>query len=159
MTQKIGGTGLTCIEAEAAMALVTEAVEDQVEVMGFDTSFRSIPISSRQRLEDAAKTVYGNGSFGGTDCSLPMIYAGQNNLEIDAFVVFTDSETWAGRQHPAQALKAYRKTSGIDARLAVVAMTANRFTIADPKDSGMLDMVGFDTSTPNILSEFISGRI
>jgi 60 kDa SS-A/Ro ribonucleoprotein len=33
-------------------------------------------------------------------------------------------------------------------------MVANRFTIADPTDAGMLDIVGFDTSTPEVISGF-----
>lgn len=37
---------------------------------------------------------------------------------------------------------------GIDAKLIVVSMTATEFTLADPNDAGMLDMVGFDTAAP-----------
>ena len=33
-------------------------------------------------------------------------------------------------------------------------MTSTGFSIADPKDIGMLDVVGFDTSAPQIISEF-----
>jgi len=43
---------------------------------------------------------------------------------------------------------------GIAAKLVVVAMTANDFTIADPDDAGMLDIVGFDPSTPQLIAEF-----
>jgi 60 kDa SS-A/Ro ribonucleoprotein len=38
-------------------------------------------------------------------------------------------------------------------------MTATEFTIADPEDSGMLDMVGFDASAPEILRDFLVGRV
>ena len=43
--------------------------------------------------------------YGGTDCALPMLYALERGLEVDAFVIYTDSETWAGAIHPAQALR------------------------------------------------------
>jgi 60 kDa SS-A/Ro ribonucleoprotein len=33
-------------------------------------------------------------------------------------------------------------------------MLANPFSIADPNDAGMLDVVGFDTATPQIIAEF-----
>ena len=56
--------------------------------------------------------------------------------EIDTFVIYTDSETWAGDIHPAQALADYRRASGIDARLVVVGMVSNGFSIADPNDPG-----------------------
>lgn len=177
MTMSMGDTNLMCLEAAAAMALVTQNVEDRVEVVGFTSghsgSWNSpssrrysgyrdgltpLNISSRQRLDDVVKYMQGL-SFGGTDCALPMLYAKDLNREVDTFVIYTDSETWAGGVHPAKALKDYRKASGIDAKLIVVGMVSNGFTIADPKDPGMLDVVGFDTATPNIISEFSSGRI
>ena len=92
--------------------------------------------------------------FGATDCALPMLFALDREREIDTFVVYTDSETWAGSIHPAQALADYRRASGIDARLVVVGMVANGFSIADPNDPGMLDVVGFDTATPQLVSDF-----
>ncbi len=48
---------------------------------------------------------------------------------------------------------------GIDARLVVVGMVSNGFTIADPNDGGMLDVVGFDTSTPPLVSDFARGAL
>lgn len=48
---------------------------------------------------------------------------------------------------------------GIDAKLIVVGMASNGFSIADPQDAGMLDIVGFDSAAPNIMSEFAKGNI
>ena len=84
-----------------------------------------------------------------------MLYAIENDLKFDAFVVYTDSETWAGKIHPVEALRDYRKKMGIPAKLIVVGMEANNFTIADPDDIGMLDVVGFDTTAPSVMSDFI----
>jgi 60 kDa SS-A/Ro ribonucleoprotein len=64
------------------------------------------------------------------------------------------SETWFGSIHPAQALRQYRETTGIDAKLIVVGMLSNGFRIADPRDAGMLDVVGFDATAPAAISEF-----
>ena len=97
--------------------------------------------------------------FGGTDCALPMLYAQAHKREIDTFVIYTDSETWAGDIHPVQALRDYRHASGIDARLVVVGMVSNGFSIADPNDPGMLDVVGFDTATPQLISDFARGAL
>ena len=69
-------------------------------------------------------------------------------------VILTDSETWAGDVHPSRALRDYRRASGIDARVVVVGMVANEFSIADPSHPGMLDVVGFDTATPQLISDF-----
>jgi len=171
-----GVPGLTPRDASAALALVTAATESRYEVVGFFAGaggFRKrgggrfaghadgltpLSISPRQRLDDAIKTV-SNLSFGGTDCALPMLYAQALRQEIDTFVMYTDSETWAGDIHPVQALRDYRHASGIDARLVVVGMVSNGFSIADPADPGMLDVVGFDTATPQLIADFARGTL
>lgn len=154
----VGGTPLTPREASAAMALVTLAVEDNVECVGFHNDLISLNLSSRMRLDNAVSYIDSLG-FGGTDCALPMLYATHAGKKFDAFVTYTDSETWVGRVHPKQALDQYRQWSGIDARSVVVGMVANEFTIADPKDPGMLDVVGFDTAAPGLISAFVAGSI
>jgi 60 kDa SS-A/Ro ribonucleoprotein len=95
--------------------------------------------------------------MGGTDCALPMLWALEKRVKADVFVVYTDSETWYGDVHPAQALQQYRERTGIAAKLVVCAMVANSFSIADPDDAGMLDCVGFDLATPNVISDFARG--
>jgi 60 kDa SS-A/Ro ribonucleoprotein len=36
-------------------------------------------------------------------------------------------------------------------------MVSNGFSIADPDDPGMLDVVGFDTGTPAVIAGFATG--
>jgi len=88
-----------------------------------------------------------------------MLYALDKGRKIDHFVIYTDSETWAGDIHPAQALRRYRERTGIDARLTVVGMVSNGFSIADPNDPGMLDVVGFDAAAPQLMADFAAGRL
>ena len=57
--------------------------------------------------------------------------------------------------HPAQALRQYRDEFVGNAKAVVVGMTSNGFTLADPNDRGMLDVVGFDASAPAVISDFI----
>ena len=92
--------------------------------------------------------------FGGTDCALPMLDALEKKIPVDCFVILTDSETWAGPVHPAEALGKYRQATGINAKLVVVAMVSNGFTIADPLDAGMMDVVGFDSAAPALIADF-----
>jgi 60 kDa SS-A/Ro ribonucleoprotein len=87
-----------------------------------------------------------------------MLDALAKKLSVDVFVVYTDNETWAGKTHPFQALRQYREETGIPAKLAVVGMTSTGFTIADPGDAGMLDVVGFDAATPGLLGWFAGGE-
>ena len=75
-------------------------------------------------------------------------------MQIDVFCIYTNSETWAGDVHPSEALKQYRQKTGIPAKLVVVGMTSNGFTIADPQDPGMMDVVGFDPAAPQAIKEF-----
>ena len=106
-------------------------------------------------IADALKLV--EMPFSSTDCALPMIQALKNNEKVDAFVIYTDSETYMGTIHPQAALEEYRKATGINAKLIVVGMTSNCLTIADPKDLNTLNLAGFDTATPRIISDFIRG--
>jgi len=170
-----GGVGVTPRVAAAAMALVTAATEPRHEIVGFFTGqggvdfgsagphvgWRSgvspLSITPRDRLDDVVAGIAGL-PFGGTDCALPMRYAIERERAVDTFVVYTDSETCAGEVHPAQALREYRERSGIAARLVVVGMVSSGFSIADPGDPGMLDIVGFDASTPGVIAGFADGR-
>jgi 60 kDa SS-A/Ro ribonucleoprotein len=83
-----------------------------------------------------------------------MLYALQKGLRVDVFQVFTDNETWAGRVHPSEALKQYRQKTGIPAKLIAAGMTSTGFSIADPSEGGMLDVVGFDTAAPAVMADF-----
>ena len=153
-----GVPGLTPRVASAAMALITAVVEPQYQVLGFSDRFVPLPISPRQRLDDALKAV-DNLPFSRTDCAIPMLWAMKNKVEADVFVIYTDSETWHGNVHPAQALRDYREKTGIAAQLVVVGMVSNGFSIADPHDAGMLDVVGFDTATPQLISDFAARKL
>lgn len=150
----VAGTPLSACAASTAMAMVTMQTEPYCMPMAFADQFRAIPLTKRMRLSDAMLHTQAV-NFGGTDCALPMEYARKHKLEIDTFVVYTDNETWSGRIHPAQALMEYRQTMGIPAKLVVMGMCSNGFSIANPADPGMLDVVGFDASVPQALREFV----
>ena len=161
-----GVPGLTPRDASGALAMVTAKVEKQVYINGFTAgnsptmhsgygaAISDLNIGSRNSLNEVIQKI-SNLQFGGTDCALPMLHAIEKKLEVDTFVIFTDSETWAGKIHPSQALNQYRQKTGIPAKLIVVGMTATDFTIADPNDAGMMDVVGFDSSAPSLMSDFI----
>ena len=108
------------------------------------------------RLDDVVKRI-SSLPFEATDCALPMVWAREHKLNVSAFITYTDSETWAGNIHPSQALRQYRSEFVGDAKAVVVGMTSNGFTIADPNDRGMLDVVGFDTTAPAVIADFVRG--
>lgn len=151
-----GVPGLTPRVASAAMALITANVEKEWLCTGFSTELTPLSISPRQRLDDVCAVLH-KMKMGGTDCAQPMLWAEKQGLAFDAFVVYTDNETWHGVIHPAQALQRYRQRFGIPAKLAVVGMVSDGFSIADPNDGGMMDFVGFDAAAPQVMSDFIAG--
>lgn len=158
MTGAMCGNGmLSANEAATALSMVTAATEPKCDIMGFDSKFRALDVSPRRRLDDNMKATV-SYRFGGTDCSLPMTWALEKRNEYDVFIVYTDSETNTyGSPQAASALRRYRREmKNPHAKLIVMGMTSNGFTLADPNDPGMLDVVGFDTSVPGVIREFVS---
>jgi len=165
----IAGSCISAREASAALALITAATEPDCEIIAFsapsagryggmhgggEPGITRVSISPRMRLAEAIKSIEAI-PMGGTDCAMPMVWSARNKLNVSAFITYTDSETWAGNIHPAQALRQYRDGFVSDAKAVVVGMTSNGFTIADPNDRGMMDVVGFDTSVPAVIADFV----
>lgn len=165
----IAGSSITAREASAAMALITAATEPHHEIIAFsapsgggyggmhgggESGITRVDISPKMRLAQVIKRIE-SIPMGGTDCALPMLWAARNKLNVSGFITYTDSETWAGQIHPAQALRDYRAAFSADAKAVVVGMTSNGFTLADPNDRGMLDIAGFDASAPALIADFI----
>ena len=154
-----GVPGLSPRVAAGIMALVIAKREAKHEIMGFGAEMVPLGIiasDSVNSVED--KLLRANWAWNNTDCALPMLDAMERKIPVDCFVILTDNETWYGRIHPVVALHEYRRQMGISAKLVVVGMTATEFTIADPKDAGMLDVVGFDASAPRIIADFVTGK-
>lgn len=152
----IANSEITARVGSAAMALVTYRKENAM-MFAFADKFVPFDVAPNISLSSLVRKISGMPMMG-TDCSLPMVYALKNKLEVDTFVIYTDNETYAGDIHPSVALQKYRKATGIPAKLIVVGMTSTGFTIADPRDRGMLDVVGFDASCPSLIQEFSKGE-
>jgi 60 kDa SS-A/Ro ribonucleoprotein len=173
----IRNTNISAIEASMAMALPIVKTEKRVVLKGFSNGAAASTRWGGAGVRNGPKNTWTNKSSGlcdvdigtsptlstaignlpswsggGTDCSLPMIYAKEMKIDVDKFIIFTDNETWAGQMHPYQALKDYRKASGINAKMIVCGMTSTGFSIADPSDEGMLDIVGCDGNLPQLIS-------
>ena len=168
----IAGSCISAREGSAAMALITAATEPECEIIAFSAPAKGrfggmhgggepgitrVNLSPRMRLAEVIKRVEAI-PMGGTDCALPMVWAARNKLNVSAFITYTDSETWAGNIHPAQALRQYRDEFVGDAKAVVVGMASNGFTLADPNDRGMLDVVGFDTTVPAVIADFVRSQ-
>ena len=163
-----GVPGLTPRMAAAAMAMAIARREPNYYMAGFAASPDShytmnrnapvmspLDITASDSISDAMQKAK-DLPFGRTDCALPMLHAMEMKMNVDCFIILTDSETWAGNIHPVEALRQYRRQSGIPAKLVVVGMVSNPFTIADPDDAGMMDVVGFDSAVPELITDFVT---
>jgi 60 kDa SS-A/Ro ribonucleoprotein len=140
--------------AAACLGMVFARTEPQYMFMAFSDKPMALNITAEDSLAQVVQTT-SSLPFGGTDCALPMIWAHSEGITVDTFIVLTDNETWAGQVHPKEALDIYRKHMNPEAKLAVIALEADDFSIADPEDAGMMDFVGFDSALPQVLREFM----
>lgn len=155
MSQKCSGaSSLTAWQAGAAMALMMSRSERGAVFTAFDTGIYNFDIIDR-RLDDVLNMPCHGG---GTDISLPITYALQKKTMLDAFVIFTDNETWAGNMHAVQALHQYRREVNPNVKLVVAALSANDGSVIDPNDPLSFGICGLDASVPQLISDFIKGE-
>lgn len=154
-----GIPALTPAIGSAVMAMASARTEPLggCYFAGFSHEMVPLTISSKDSIQDVVDLMYAT-KMGATDCAMPMLDALDKKMPVDAFVIYTDNETWYGDVHPVVALQEYRKKMKIPAKLVVVAMTATDFSIADPDDAGMMDVVGFDSAAPQVIADFIRGN-
>ena len=165
-TPCMGCPAISCRQASAALALMLYETEPHVYLRGFSAAhvpgagFYDFDPCVRRGMTLNQFIKATNAPFGSTDCSLPMLRAIHEDLNVDAFIVMTDNETFAGRMHPQVALENYRKHANKpNVKLIVVGMTANSLTIADPNDRNTLNLAGFDTAMPEIIAMFVRGEL
>lgn len=150
-----GATPLRACEVTAAMSLVHASVEDECHIFGFADSFRELGIRKGMTLVEATKRALVS-NFGSTNISLLYEYALKHQLDVAGFLCMTDNEVNSGR-HPALALKQYREKFNPEARSIMMGTTATGFTCNDPTDRYGMDIVGFDTSAPRVIADFMRG--
>jgi 60 kDa SS-A/Ro ribonucleoprotein len=171
---KVEGLEMMCArDAAAIMALVFKKTATHVDVGMFSSgSGGSYSYGRSKSVSDVSGIVpcdlkasdtiasamrkLSLGPWGGTDCSLPIRKALAEGKVYDAFVILTDNDTWAGPEHACESLRKYRAKVNPCAKLVVVAFSACTYSIADPADSGTLDMTGFDPSATTILHDFLT---
>lgn len=148
------GSDLSCREAAVLLTMVTAFVEQNCSIYGFSNTLIPLSINPTQTLFTNIATV-NSLEFGHTNPGLLIEKALSENIPVDAFIIYTDNESNHGH-HPSVLLKQYRQRTGINSKFITVGMTGHlSATVADPKDPGMLDIVGFDTATPKVISSFI----
>jgi 60 kDa SS-A/Ro ribonucleoprotein len=168
---------------EAAATLMMASLhQESAYVTAFHTQCKQLDIRDNMPLDVVVEKITRAGS-GGTAISAPIIYALGNKakivpdtpryslfhsaplaeqrrgspLEVDAIIIYTDSETWADYTgHPQQYFDQYKREVNPDAKAVVVAMTATKMAALDTKDDNVLQVAGFDASLPQVVKGFLT---
>lgn len=150
------GSNLTAMLAAAAMAQTVAQMGDVNHLYSFATELKDVshvdlglPPSKYAR-----DVLNASGFFGGTNAGLLIEKAIKDKLEVDVFILYTDSENWGG-SHVWQLLEKYRRETGINAKMIGIQFDANWSSMIDPDDPLSINVVGFDTALPNIVEQFI----
>lgn len=152
MNTSVGGMQLQASQIGNLLAYTLLRSEPNAEVVLFDTELRPLPYGRRHSLDQVLKMSFGGG---GTDCAQPILHALRTKNKYDAIVILTDSETWAGTIHGAEALVEYRRKVNPNVKVIEVAMTATPSTTFPSNDKNLLRVVGFDASVIDVINSYL----
>jgi len=156
-TNCIGNNYISAIDAACTIALTIANTEEEenLHFVAFSDEIIPINIKKGMNIKDMKNKIE-QISYGYTDCSAPFIYALEHGIDVDCIIVITDNETNCNKIPPVDALNEYRHITNINTKLVVMAMSSNNISIADPYDSGMLDISGIDSSAYDVMVNFIN---
>jgi 60 kDa SS-A/Ro ribonucleoprotein len=148
------------------MAWITLRTEPRAIGLAFDDHVEEFDLAGVETLEQLRDQIRRNQSRfgGGTDCAQPILHAEDRYGDVDAFVLYTDEETWRGTVHPIEALRHYRGHWDRPARMVSTAFVATTYSLVNPArrhdplpddDAGVLAVTGFDSAAPAIISSFL----
>jgi 60 kDa SS-A/Ro ribonucleoprotein len=154
----VDSVGLSCCEIATTMALVTAKAEKNYMIRGFSTEFRDLGITSKDSFSSALAKA-SNQNFGGTDASVAYDWMIKNKFKADVICFWTDSESWAGRRHPSEALAEYRNKVNKDIKAVYVTLAPYQITLVDPTDPLSWDLAGFDPGVPRLIQMLATGEL
>ena len=154
----VPSVALSCCEIATAMALVTAKAEKNYAIRGFSTKFVDLDISRKDSFSSALRKA-NMQNFGGTDASVAYDWMIKKKFKADVVCFWTDSESWAGRRHPSQALAEYRQKVNPNIKAVYVTLAPYQITLVDPQDSLSWDLGGFDPGTPRLIQMLANGDI
>lgn len=144
-------TALTPRDISAAMSMITCKTEDNVIVTAFSHELMEVEDDSWNGSIDKYIRYLKSFRFGSTDCSLPIIYAIQNSVPLDAIIVYTDSQHNTGNDTFTQSYNRYVNKMGIKPKVIVVAATGNFYSLL-PEGPNFYNIQGFSADTPHTIS-------
>lgn len=150
---RINRTGPYAGDAAGMLAATFKAANPETDVFYFagqlaKAAFDPMVLSS-------VRTDMNKHHMGSTNPGLLIEKAIRDKVRYDAFVVLTDNDVNGG-YHAKRLLDTYRATVNPKAKLIVVGMTANNFSIASPDDVLSMDIAGMDAGIMTAIEKFIA---
>ena len=156
----LGLEGWNVAELAGAMAFIHLKTEPNSVLMKYTSRAQwSDQISARSSIGDAMQVFTRDYVGSGTDTASPYRLLMQDRVDVDAVISYTDNNTWSGYGHSSQLHRDYMKQVGHPVRFINAACEVNHSTDVDPGNPYMLEIAGFDSSAPRVVSEFIGGRL
>lgn len=150
--RQISNFNLTPAEVGTMLLLTLLKTESNVEPLLFTDKYIKCNVGKRDSFETALKKTHISG---GTDCSIPFKHLLKTDLNVDAVILLSDYQTWAGDQHPAEAFYEYRRRVNSNTKGIGIGMVANEFSLFPNTDFNSLNICGFDLSVIDLMKKFI----
>jgi len=156
----MGYQNVSARNASLAFALIVMRTEPNARFIGFTdgSNTTEFKVGGDERLRDFVARFNQRVEGRGTDCAIPFAWAEREGFSPDAVLIWTDSETWAGRCHPDQALASLRRSTRKHVKAAIASTTATGHTVGNPADLDVLQVCGFDASVPQIIADFVGAE-
>lgn len=161
-----GSPQVTPLETAAAMAMVTLHKEQTCRMVTFSQTVYELSLTPEMSVkeihDDMVKKMAHTGPVKAClkDCAQPILWALKEKIATDVFIIYTDSETNLSAVSPDEAIWKYRQQMGLPrTKFIVCGLTSNALTLANPDDTHMLDIVGFDSSVPDIIRSFVMDEL
>lgn len=154
MTSLCAGSFVPMMNAAAAIALASYKKEDYTYIGSFSINFQLLNIGKSTTYKNMVD-ILNHFPWRTTNPSSVVKYALDHNVKVDAFIIYTDNEANCG-DPISSVLGKYKKAINKDVKFITVSMSADNFSLADPNDPSMLDVIGFDMDHPSLINTFIS---
>ena len=157
MGMQMNDMSMSCAQAAAALVMMIVRSEQDTRTMAFSNGLIELDIKKTDTLPIVLQKT-GGMPFSSTRIDVPIKEAIRRRIAVDVFVIVTDNDCGHG-EDPHKVLAEYQRVMNIQAKLLVIGMVSNDFTIAEPGNPDMMDMVGFHPGSPEILQMFAKGTI
>lgn len=150
---------MRCVDVAGLMSAAVLRRNPTAEVLPFDTTVHAAKLRAGDSVvaNAAALAKYGGG---GTDCSAPIAELNRRGAKVDAVILVSDNQSWAGlatgRSTPAMEQWLRLKARCRHAKLVCIDIQPCGTTQA-PERSDILNVGGFSDAVFDVVGDFLQG--